>query len=171
MEKTNFVHNYHDLLRPEILSRVPITARRILDVGCGTGDLAGYLAGRGLSVHYTGVDLLERMVEDIEQSRAQLEEQAGEMAGLAEEQAALREKAETATKAKASFLAAMSHEISTVEFGVQQVTVDGNYFMMDFDDVEALRTMVQSIENVSEFRENGYHRILNTNNYIIIITK
>lgn len=39
MEKTNFVHNYHDLLRPEILSRVPITARRILDVGCGTGRL------------------------------------------------------------------------------------------------------------------------------------
>jgi ubiquinone/menaquinone biosynthesis C-methylase UbiE len=29
----------------------------VLDVGCGFGDLYGYLAGRGINVDYTGVDI------------------------------------------------------------------------------------------------------------------
>ncbi|HTY91114.1 MAG TPA: class I SAM-dependent methyltransferase [Methanocella sp.] len=29
----------------------------VLDVGCGFGDLYGYLAGRGIKVDYTGVDI------------------------------------------------------------------------------------------------------------------
>ncbi|MCK5445061.1 MAG: transporter substrate-binding domain-containing protein [Rhodospirillaceae bacterium] len=61
---------------------------------------------------------LERMVVDLEQSRMLLEEQAAEMATLAEEQAALRDKAEEATRSKAAFLAAMSHEIRTPMNGV-----------------------------------------------------
>lgn len=32
-------HGYHDLCRPEILERVPRDAKKILDLGCGTGAL------------------------------------------------------------------------------------------------------------------------------------
>ena len=36
---------------------------RILDVGCGLGDLYGYLRGEGIKIDYTGYDLLPEMVE------------------------------------------------------------------------------------------------------------
>jgi len=32
-------HGYHDLCRPEILELIPTTAKKILDLGCGTGAL------------------------------------------------------------------------------------------------------------------------------------
>ncbi|MBT5855516.1 class I SAM-dependent methyltransferase [bacterium] len=35
---------------------------RILDVGCGLGDLAGYLSDEGFEVDYTGVDLSGEMI-------------------------------------------------------------------------------------------------------------
>lgn len=46
MEKNKIVHGYHDLTRPEILSRIPLIAQRILDVGCGTGSLGRALKQR-----------------------------------------------------------------------------------------------------------------------------
>ncbi len=42
---------------------VPLEGKSLLDVGCGLGDLLGFLEGRGIRVQYTGVDLLEKMVE------------------------------------------------------------------------------------------------------------
>jgi len=54
--------------RFEVLYReVPLGGRSLLDVGCGLGDLAGFLRKRCLEVDYTGVDLLARMVESCRQ--------------------------------------------------------------------------------------------------------
>ncbi|GIX47846.1 MAG: hypothetical protein KatS3mg131_2057 [Candidatus Tectimicrobiota bacterium] len=41
----------------------PLAQARVLDVGCGLGDLYGYLRKRGIVVDYTGYDLLPEMVE------------------------------------------------------------------------------------------------------------
>ncbi|CAJ38262.1 class I SAM-dependent methyltransferase [Methanocella arvoryzae] len=35
----------------------------ILDVGCGFGDLYGFLVGRGLKVDYTGIDINPKFIE------------------------------------------------------------------------------------------------------------
>jgi SAM-dependent methyltransferase len=40
-----------------------LRGRRVLDFGCGTGHLASYLAARGIEVSYTGVDLVEELLE------------------------------------------------------------------------------------------------------------
>ena len=52
----SFRRGYHDLPRPEILARVPTTARRILDLGCGTGALGKALKERQ-PCHVTGIEL------------------------------------------------------------------------------------------------------------------
>ena len=44
-------------------NRVDLRDKSLLDVGCGLGDLLTYLGARGVQVHYTGVDLLEKMVQ------------------------------------------------------------------------------------------------------------
>jgi SAM-dependent methyltransferase len=50
--------------RFEVLAgAVDLEGKRLLDVGCGLGDLLGFIQRRGLSVDYTGVDLLDRMVQ------------------------------------------------------------------------------------------------------------
>lgn len=41
----------------------PLDQTRILDVGSGLGDLYGYMRKEGLTVNYTGCDLLPRMVK------------------------------------------------------------------------------------------------------------
>jgi len=41
---------------------VPLAGKRLLDIGCGVGDLYGYLSARVPSVRYLGIDLLEPMV-------------------------------------------------------------------------------------------------------------
>ncbi len=41
---------------------VELTDRRLLDVGCGLGDLWDFLKGRNIPVDYTGVDIVEKMV-------------------------------------------------------------------------------------------------------------
>ena len=63
MEAKTFVHNYHDLLRPEILNRVPKTARRILDLGCGTGKLGKALKERQECI-VNGVEVDEGAIEE-----------------------------------------------------------------------------------------------------------
>ena len=53
---TLFRHGYHDLLRPEILALIPTTAKKILDLGCGTGALGKALKQRQ-KCHVTGIEL------------------------------------------------------------------------------------------------------------------
>ena len=46
-----------------LADNVDLEGKSLLDVGCGLGDLWAYLRRRGLSLDYTGVDLIEKMVE------------------------------------------------------------------------------------------------------------
>ncbi len=41
---------------------VELDGKSVLDVGCGLGDLAGYLRNKNLHVRYTGVDVLPEML-------------------------------------------------------------------------------------------------------------
>jgi SAM-dependent methyltransferase len=51
--------------RFEILAdNVPLAGKSLLDVGCGLGDLWGFLKERGTRAHYTGVDLSEKMLAE-----------------------------------------------------------------------------------------------------------
>ena len=53
------------LARLRMLCRnVDLVGKRILDVGCGLGDLWGLLEACGIEADYTGVDLLEPMVAE-----------------------------------------------------------------------------------------------------------
>ncbi len=45
-----------------LLSSVALEGRKLLDVGCGTGNLLEYINSRGIKVDYTGVDILEKMI-------------------------------------------------------------------------------------------------------------
>jgi len=47
-----------------LADNVPLDGRSLLDVGCGTGDLWDFLARRALSVDYTGVDIVDAVVEE-----------------------------------------------------------------------------------------------------------
>jgi len=50
--------------RFEVLAdNVDLEGLALLDVGCGLGDLLAYLESRNLRLEYTGVDLLEEMVQ------------------------------------------------------------------------------------------------------------
>ncbi|MCK5113472.1 MAG: class I SAM-dependent methyltransferase, partial [Phycisphaerae bacterium] len=54
-------------LRFEILTKnVALRGQSLLDVGCGLGDLVTYLEKQNVSVDYTGVDVVEQMVERAE---------------------------------------------------------------------------------------------------------
>ncbi len=46
-----------------LIDHVPLAGRSLLDIGCGVGDLPALLDERGIECDYTGVDILERMVE------------------------------------------------------------------------------------------------------------
>lgn len=46
-----------------LVSNVELKGKRILDVGCGLGNLKDYLDQQGIQASYTGVDLLQDMVE------------------------------------------------------------------------------------------------------------
>ncbi len=50
--------------RFEVLAgNVDLTETTLLDVGCGLGDLYDFCRRRGIAVDYTGVDILETMVQ------------------------------------------------------------------------------------------------------------
>lgn len=50
--------------RFEVLAEIgSLSGTRVLDVGCGLGDLYGHLRARQIQVSYTGYDLLPEMVE------------------------------------------------------------------------------------------------------------
>ena len=46
-----------------LADNVDLAGRSLLDVGCGLGDLLAFLKQRRVEVDYTGVDLIERMVQ------------------------------------------------------------------------------------------------------------
>ena len=51
-------------LRFSVLSEIgDLAGSRILDVGCGLGDFAGWLAARGIVADYTGIDLTAELVD------------------------------------------------------------------------------------------------------------
>jgi len=46
-----------------LADNVDLSGRSLLDVGSGLGDLCGFLKRRRIAVEYTGVDILEKMVQ------------------------------------------------------------------------------------------------------------
>lgn len=51
-------------MRFDILANcLELENKRILDVGCGTGNLLNYLDNRNINLEYTGVDILQGMID------------------------------------------------------------------------------------------------------------
>lgn len=46
-----------------MLSKVDLDGKKLLDVGCGTGNLLEYIGSKGMKVQYTGVDILDQMID------------------------------------------------------------------------------------------------------------
>lgn len=46
-----------------MLSKVDLNGKKLLDVGCGTGNLLEYIRSKGIEVKYTGVDILGQMID------------------------------------------------------------------------------------------------------------
>ncbi|HOL91725.1 MAG TPA: methyltransferase domain-containing protein [Clostridiales bacterium] len=46
-----------------LLSAVDLEGMELLDVGCGTGNLLEHIISKGINVEYTGVDLLDKMID------------------------------------------------------------------------------------------------------------
>ncbi|HUT60383.1 MAG TPA: class I SAM-dependent methyltransferase [Phycisphaerae bacterium] len=46
-----------------LVRHVELAGRSLLDVGCGLGDLLGYLLRRGIDTEYTGVDISKKMLQ------------------------------------------------------------------------------------------------------------
>jgi len=46
-----------------LISHLKIDGKKILDVGCGLGNLLEYINSKNIEVSYTGVDILEGMIE------------------------------------------------------------------------------------------------------------
>ena len=46
-----------------LTSNVDLSGKKLLDIGCGTGDLFAYLKKQKLDVNYYGIDILPKMIE------------------------------------------------------------------------------------------------------------
>lgn len=51
---------YYGLLRPEIIERIPLECRSVLDIGCGTGALGKFLKEKGIA-RVCGVESVEEV--------------------------------------------------------------------------------------------------------------
>jgi len=47
-----------------LTDKLDLSGLSILDVGCGLGDLYGFIRERGIDVSYTGIDILDDMVNE-----------------------------------------------------------------------------------------------------------
>jgi SAM-dependent methyltransferase len=62
------VHDWADAASQEaryrvLADNVPLDGKSLLDVGCGLGDLFGFLRSRGVAVRYVGVDIVAKMAD------------------------------------------------------------------------------------------------------------
>ena len=77
------------LLRYEALSEIAdVRGRRVLDVGCGFGDLGAFLLSRegGNSIDYTGIDISARMIEEGRAAHPGLRLHCGDLLEMPSEQ-------------------------------------------------------------------------------------
>lgn len=51
----------------QLLGQLGLNNKRILDVGCGTGNLLEYISKRFVDYEYTGIDILPHMIERAKQ--------------------------------------------------------------------------------------------------------
>lgn len=52
--------NYYEHVRPELIEQIPISAKKILDVGCGSGQTGVHLKkNRGESIEVVGIEYIE----------------------------------------------------------------------------------------------------------------
>ncbi len=50
--------------RFEVLTNnIELSGKKLLDIGCGTGDLFDFLKNRDLNINYYGIDILPKMIE------------------------------------------------------------------------------------------------------------
>jgi len=106
---------------------------------------------------------LERHAEDLSESRKMFETQAGEMAQLAEEQAAFKEIADKANRAKSDFLSSMSHELRT-----PMNAILGFAQMLDYNPKEPLSSLQK--ESIDHIMKGGHH-LLDLINDILDLAK
>jgi len=53
----------HNMRFDVFVRNVDLQNKKLLDVGCGLGNLLEYLQKRNINVDYTGVDILEKMID------------------------------------------------------------------------------------------------------------
>jgi SAM-dependent methyltransferase len=56
LKDREYGRSYPDLPNPDLLSRIPLTARLVVDVGCGTGALGAAFKRRNPTVRYIGIE-------------------------------------------------------------------------------------------------------------------
>ncbi len=54
-----------------LVQNVPMEGRSLLDVGCGLGDLLGFITARNIHCCYLGVDILDKMVQAARRAQPQ----------------------------------------------------------------------------------------------------
>ena len=52
------VENYYGNINPDLLEKIPLSAQRILEIGCGQGRLGEAYKARQTKAHYFGVELM-----------------------------------------------------------------------------------------------------------------
>ena len=50
--------SYYRNVNPDLLDRIPLNAKAVVEVGCGTGALGGAYKLRNPQVHYIGVEAM-----------------------------------------------------------------------------------------------------------------
>ena len=55
--------NYYRNVNPELLARIPVTSRRILEIGCGDGSLGAVFKARQPMATYCGIEVVESIAK------------------------------------------------------------------------------------------------------------